>query len=146
MWNIKLHYQQLHLTYLCNLARYWLRATWGWGSSVETCRSSVIICETIVHLLVRVQKNQNKLYSLFVKRRPVPNKHFFYAFLRLPVDGCIRQPKRVVAPCDVCIIFIVLCYSYPINDIDWLNTTRWWYLNCSPLSEASPRAALSDKR
>jgi len=52
----KLCYQQLHLKYLCNLARYWLQASWGWYDSVETCRS-VIICEIIVHLLVIVQKN-----------------------------------------------------------------------------------------
>jgi len=29
------------LTYLRNLARNWLRAPWGWHSSVETCRSSI---------------------------------------------------------------------------------------------------------
>ena len=52
----KMHYQQLHLKYLCNLARYWLQAVWGWHDSVKTC-SSVIICETIVHLLVTVQNN-----------------------------------------------------------------------------------------
>jgi len=27
------------LKYLCNLARYWLQAPWGWYDSVETCRS-----------------------------------------------------------------------------------------------------------
>jgi len=32
-------YQQLYLKYLCNLARYWLQAPWGWHDSVETCRS-----------------------------------------------------------------------------------------------------------
>ena len=55
--NCKLYYQQFHLKYLCNLARYWLQAPWGWRDSVETC-SSVIICEIIVHLLVIVQKNK----------------------------------------------------------------------------------------
>jgi len=25
--------------YLCNVARYWLQAPWGWQDSVETCRS-----------------------------------------------------------------------------------------------------------
>jgi hypothetical protein len=49
----KLCYQQLHLKYLCNLARYWLQAPWGWHDSVETC-SSVII----VHLLVIVQNKK----------------------------------------------------------------------------------------
>jgi len=49
--NCKLYYQQLHLKYLCNLARHWLHAPCGWHDSVETCRS-VIICEIIVHLLV----------------------------------------------------------------------------------------------
>ena len=59
MWrhfNCKLYYQQLHLKYWCNLARYWLQAVWGWHDSVETC-SSVIICE-ILHLLVIVQNKQ----------------------------------------------------------------------------------------
>jgi len=37
--NFKLYYQLLHLTYLRNLARYWLQAVWGWHSSVETCSS-----------------------------------------------------------------------------------------------------------
>ena len=50
----ELYYQLLHLTYLCNLARYWLQAVWGWHDSVETCRRSVIICEIIVYLLVIV--------------------------------------------------------------------------------------------
>jgi hypothetical protein len=55
--NCKLYYQQLHLKYWYNLARYWLQAVWGWHDSVETC-SSVIICEIIVHLLVIVQNNK----------------------------------------------------------------------------------------
>jgi len=37
--NCKLYYQQLHLKYWCNLARYWLQGPWGWHSSVRTCRS-----------------------------------------------------------------------------------------------------------
>jgi len=41
-------------TYLCNLASYWLQAVWGWHDSVEIYRS-VIVCEIIVDLLVRVQ-------------------------------------------------------------------------------------------
>jgi len=53
--NSKLYYQQLHLKYLCNWARYWLQAPWGWHDIVETCKS-VIICEIIVHLSVIVQK------------------------------------------------------------------------------------------
>jgi len=57
--NWKLYYQQLHLKYLCNLARYWLQVPWGWHDSVETCRS-VIICEIIVHLLLTVQNNKKK--------------------------------------------------------------------------------------
>jgi len=55
--NFKLCYQQLYLKSLCNLARYWLQAPWGWHDSVETCRS-VIICEIIVHLLVIVQNKE----------------------------------------------------------------------------------------
>ena len=58
MWNnFKLYYQLLHLTYLCNLARYLLRTPWGWHNRVETYRS-VIICEIFVHLLVMVQNNK----------------------------------------------------------------------------------------
>jgi hypothetical protein len=60
--NFKLHYQQLNLKYLCNLARYWLQASWGWHDSVETCRS-VIICEIIVHLLVIVQNNKLLIHN-----------------------------------------------------------------------------------
>ena len=55
--------QLLHLTYLFNLARYWLQAVWGWHDSVETC-SSVIICEIIVSLLVIVENK--KLKTLFL--------------------------------------------------------------------------------
>ena len=51
-------YQELHLKYLCNLARNWLQAPWGWHDSVETC-SCVIIREIIVHLLVIVQNNKS---------------------------------------------------------------------------------------
>ena len=55
--NCKLYYQQVHLKYWCNLARYWSQAVWGWHDSVETC-SSVIICEINVHLLVIVQNKK----------------------------------------------------------------------------------------
>jgi hypothetical protein len=66
MWNFKSYYEQLHLTYLCNLARYWLRAPWWWHNSVETCRSSIIIYQIIVHWLVIVRNNKiKKLYFLF---------------------------------------------------------------------------------
>ena len=59
--NCKLYYRQLHLKYLCKLARYWLQTVWGWHENVETCRS-VIICEIIVHLLVIVQnEKKNKI-------------------------------------------------------------------------------------
>jgi len=61
--NFRLYYQQLHLNYLCNLARYWLRAPWGWHDSVETCRS-VIICGIIVHWLVKVQNNKNNCHLI----------------------------------------------------------------------------------
>jgi len=39
--NCKLYYRQLHLKYLCNLARYWLQTAWGWHDNVETCRKIV---------------------------------------------------------------------------------------------------------
>jgi len=32
-----------------SLARYWLRASWGWHDNVETCRRSMIICELFVN-------------------------------------------------------------------------------------------------
>ena len=57
-----------HLKYLCNLARYWLQAVWGWHDSVETC-TSVIICEIIVHLLVIVQ-NYKRCTVHSIKIRP----------------------------------------------------------------------------
>jgi hypothetical protein len=41
----------------------------------------------------------------------------FYAFVRQPDDGRIRRPKQVAAKYNECIIFIVLCYSDPIIDI-----------------------------
>jgi len=50
------------LTYLCNLARYWLRAPWGWHNSVETCRSGNIICQLIVHWLVIVQNPKDNIW------------------------------------------------------------------------------------
>jgi hypothetical protein len=48
---------------MCNLARYWLQAPWGWHDTVETC-SSVIICEIIVHLLVTVQNKRLTVHVL----------------------------------------------------------------------------------
>ena len=60
--NWKLYYQQLHLKYMCNLARYWLQAPRGWHDSVETCR--VIICEIIVLLLVIVHSDEQKSIGL----------------------------------------------------------------------------------
>ena len=55
--------QQLHLKYLCNLAKYWLQDPWGRHDSVETCRI-VIICEIIVHLLVIAQNNNRFMVQL----------------------------------------------------------------------------------
>jgi len=64
--HFKLYYQKLHLKYLCNLARYWLQAPWGWHDSVETCSRSVIICEIIVHLLVIVQNKKKTSFGLII--------------------------------------------------------------------------------
>ena len=72
--NCKLYYQQLHLKYLCNLARCWLQAPWGWHDSVETCRS-VIICAIIVRLLVIVQDNKRGTVHL-LKWRWIYVVHF----------------------------------------------------------------------
>ena len=77
--NCKLYYRQLHLKYLCNLARYWLQAAWGWHDSVETCRSSVIICEIIVHLLVIVQNNS--ILHLIFSRNVFGLKNYTFIFL-----------------------------------------------------------------
>jgi len=52
------HYEELHLKYLCNLARYDLRTPWGWHSSVKRYRSSIINCQLIVHWLVTVQNKK----------------------------------------------------------------------------------------
>jgi hypothetical protein len=50
-WNTcVLYHQQLHLKYLCNLARHWLQAPWGWHYSIEKCRT-VIICEIVVQFV-----------------------------------------------------------------------------------------------
>jgi hypothetical protein len=61
-------YQQLRLTYLCNLASYWLQAHRGWHRGVETCRS-VIICEIMVHLFVTVQYNKRCTVRTGIKIR-----------------------------------------------------------------------------
>ena len=54
-------YQQLHfLNARVTWQRYWLQTPWGWHDNVETCRS-VIICEIIVHLLIIVQNNKNRI-------------------------------------------------------------------------------------
>jgi len=58
----KLYFQQLHLKYLCNFARYWLQAPWGWHDSVETCRS-MRICEITVHLLIIVKGKAVPLHA-----------------------------------------------------------------------------------
>jgi len=52
------------LKYWCNLARYWLQAVWGWQDSVETC-SGVIICEVILHWLVKVKNNKRCTVQVF---------------------------------------------------------------------------------
>ena len=82
--NCKLCYQQLHLKYLFNVARYQLQASWLWHDIVETCKS-VIICEIIVHLLVIEQNNKrypvhalkqnacHLLYSSYYKLLPAMN-------------------------------------------------------------------------
>jgi len=80
--NCKLYYQQLHLKYLCNLARYWLEAPWGWHDSVETCRIE-IICEIVVHLLVIVQNNKRcTVQRIEIK---IKYKKFTITFLNLKV-------------------------------------------------------------
>jgi hypothetical protein len=70
---------------LCNLARYWLQASWGWHDSVETCRGSVIICEIIVHLVVIVQNIKLMCFQFYVHflgwpRTPGPPRVFTAVF------------------------------------------------------------------
>jgi len=96
--NFKLYYQLLHLTYLCNLARYWLRAPWGWHNSVETCRRSVIICEIIVHLLVIVQNNKRRT----VQRIKIKKNEWKY----------VRRPHTPLWPGEG---FTIYFYSEPKN-------------------------------
>jgi hypothetical protein len=85
--NCKLYYQQLHLKYLCNLARYWLQAPWWWHDSVETCRS-VIFCEIIVHLLVIVRNLENKKTGsslVFCAAKP-------HSVVEMPASLCEIRP------------------------------------------------------
>ena len=113
---ITLYYQLLHLTYLCNLARYWLRTPWRRQSSVETCRS-VIISEIIVcFFLVMVPNTKMKTgcheiwvcsvkqlhrhqvwkYSQFdrwVKRKPTWC-HLFYYFIQCSFNNMFRPLIR----------------------------------------------------
>ena len=49
------------LTYLCNLARYFLQAHRGWHNIVETYRSSITICQLIVYQLISVQNKKNQI-------------------------------------------------------------------------------------
>jgi len=64
--NRKLYYQQLHLKYLCNLARYWLQPPWGWHDRVETC-SSVIICEIIGSSLYKIIKDEGTAVAQWLR-------------------------------------------------------------------------------
>jgi hypothetical protein len=48
------------LTYLCYLTRYWLQASWWWHNIVETCCSSIIICQLIVHWLDIVKNKKTE--------------------------------------------------------------------------------------
>ena len=57
MQNIKFETQNLHLKYLCDLAKLWSQTPWRWHDSVETC-GSVIFCELLVHLSFIVQNNK----------------------------------------------------------------------------------------
>ena len=62
--NCKLYYQQLHFKQWCNLARYWLQTVWGWHYIIKICRS-LIICEIVLYLLVRVQ-NKKKMSGVLL--------------------------------------------------------------------------------
>jgi hypothetical protein len=72
----------------------------------ETCRVS---CQNkfvkLVHLVGFII---NKFVTMQHGHMDV--KKSFYAFLRLPVDGCVRQPKHVAAQYNGYVLFIVLCY------------------------------------
>jgi hypothetical protein len=68
--NCKLYYELMRLKCLCNLAGYCLQALRGWHDNVETF-TSVIICEIIVHLLVRVQNNTLHMFIVHKYDNPV---------------------------------------------------------------------------
>ena len=115
--NFKFHYQQLRLKYLCNLARYWLRAPWGWHHSVETCRS-VIIYEIIVHLLVILQND---------KRRTVQVRKYFGSFHLISLIWGTK-----------CLLCLQLTFWY---DLDYRRLNeRERKINLSPRGGMSPTA------
>ena len=68
MQNIVFKNQQLHLKYLCDLARHWTQTPWRWHDSIEICKS-VIFCEFIAHMLVIAQNNLKKNPTLLLWKR-----------------------------------------------------------------------------
>jgi len=89
------YYQQLHLKHLHNLAKYWLRALWGWHESVETSRS-VIICEIIVHLLVTVQNTLLCFQRLIMSIRNIIQQRHINGITteQQPGTWILRTPLR----------------------------------------------------
>ena len=83
--NIKFKNQQLHLKYLCDLARHWSHAPWRWHDSVVTCRS-VIFCVLIIHLLATAQ---NKKRSHFIALET----NWYFECLKLLSIDLWRKPR-----------------------------------------------------
>ena len=108
--NCKLCYQQLHLKYLCNLARYWWHAPWGWHDSVETFRI-VVICEIIVHLMV---KKQNKIKKNKIKKY---TKLFLCDYPQELAQGAVCQSHTG----HMTGLWFLLSRPLRLNTNEWMN-------------------------
>jgi hypothetical protein len=88
-----MYYQQLHLKYICDLARHWLQAPWGRHESVETGRS-VIFCEIICIWSVIVQ---NKCECLLTNCC-VPTARLYLASRQVICAWTVRTIRHVEWP------------------------------------------------
>ena len=114
--NYKLYYQQLHLKYLCSLARYWLQAPWGWHDSAETCRN-MIICEIIVHLLVIIWRSVDRASWKILIIKPTRCTNFSHVFF-----GIKRYMFRTV---PLSIIRSFSLYTRQWYTSYWLLCVQW---------------------
>ena len=87
------------------LSVQWINSWWWTDELSETCRVSLQNkFVKLVHLVGFVRKKFVTMYG------HMNVKKILLCVLRLPVDGCVRQPKRVVAQYYEYVVFIVLCY------------------------------------